>query len=70
MRVAATDDRGDHADIPVIPIELLSDRMPNDDEVWTYSDTLTLRRRPHRLLISLFDPASAAMLVKRLAFEI
>ncbi len=70
LRVAATDDRGDHADVPVIPIELLSDRMPREDEVWTYSDTLTLRRRPHRLLISLVDPASGAMLMKRLDFEI
>ncbi len=70
LRVAATDDRGDHADIPVIPLELESDRMPRDGEVWTYSDTLTLRRRPHRLLVSLVDPASDAILIKRLDFDV
>ncbi len=70
LRVAATDDRGDHADIPVIPLELESQRMPRDGEVWTYSDTLTLRRRPHRLLVSLVDPASGAILMKRLDFDI
>ncbi len=69
LRVAATDDRGDHADIPMIPLELESDRAPRDGEVWTYSDTLTLRRRPHRLLISLVDPVSGATLMRRLTFD-
>ncbi len=70
LRVAATDDRGDHADVPVIPLELASDRMPYEGEVWTYSDTLTLRRRPHRLLVSLVDPAGGAILMKRLELDI
>ncbi len=69
LRVAATDDRGDVADIPVVPIDLRSADLL-DLDVATYTDTLTLRRRPHRLLFSLVDLASGEMLATRLDFEI
>ncbi len=69
LRIAATDDRDDVADIPVVPIELRDAGLLSYDVV-TYSDTLTLRRRPHRLLFSLVDLASGEMLATRLDFEI
>ncbi len=68
LRVAATDDRGDNADIPVIPIELRDPDLPRYRS-WTYSTTLTLRRRPHRLLFSLVDLASGEMLATSLDYD-
>ncbi len=68
LRVAATDDRGDRADIPVIPIELrLASADPGGAVV--YETSLRMRRRPHKLLISLHDPASGNVMSKRLTFR-
>ena len=64
LRVAVTDDRGDNADIPVIPIEL-HQAVPAAGGTAFYTTSLRLRDRPHRLLISLYDPASGTVLAKR-----
>lgn len=66
LRVAATDDRGSSADIPVVPVEL----RESDGETAAFEFSMKLRRRPHRLLISLHDPASGAILTERLAVDL
>jgi len=70
LRVAATDDRGHRADIPVIPIELRSDAAPESGEVATYDTSLRLRRRPHRLLFTIHDPVSGDVLSQRTELDL
>ena len=69
LRVAATDDRGDRADIPVLPFQLRRD-SPDRDEAATYEVHLRLRRRSHELMVSLQDPASGNVLSKRLELTV
>lgn len=69
LRIAATDDRGDRADIPVIPIAVRGEELEPGDS-FVYEVGLKLRRRPHRLLLSLHDPASGTILSKRLDFSL
>jgi VWFA-related protein len=65
LRVAATDDRGHHSDVSVIPVELVGQKAPDAGQTASYETSLTLRRRPHRLLISLYDPVSGNLLSQR-----
>lgn len=65
LRVAATDDDGRRADIPVIPLQLI---RQGDETAAVYTTQLKLRQKPHRLLVSLYDPASGDVISKR--FEI
>ena len=69
LRLAVTDDRGYRADIPVVSIELKGTSAAVG-EVSVFETSLKLRRRPHRLLISLHDPASGNVLSKRVDFSI
>lgn len=68
LRVAATDDQGRSAAIPVIPVELRGDTA--DAESALFEVSLKLRRKPHRMLISLHDPTSGAMISKRFDLEL
>ena len=68
MRIAASDDRGDRADIPVIPIELVGE-TPEKGQMATYELGLRLRDRPHQLLVSLHEPASGHVISKRVEFR-
>lgn len=65
LRVAATDDRGDRAEIPVLPFELRGDEAPGAGQTVVYETSLKLRRRPHELLISLYDTVSGTILSQR-----
>ena len=64
LRVAATDDRGRDANIPVIPVRLRGDPAAAA-EMASFELSLKLRRRPHRLLISIHDPVSGNLISKR-----
>ena len=64
LRVAATDDRGSTAAIPVIPVDLVS-QSPRSGETAIFEFALKLRRRPHKFLISLHDPTSGSLMSKR-----
>lgn len=64
LRVAATDDDGNRADIPVVPVQFT---VASDAQGTVVYDTqLELRRKPHRLLVSLYDPVSGETLSTRL----
>ncbi len=67
LRVAATDNRGDRADIPVVPVEL-SGKTPEKGQMAVYELDLRLRDRPHQLLVSLHEPASGHVFSKRVEF--
>ena len=69
LRVAATDDRGNRADIPVLPVELRAD--PDGEEIFAEVEIgLKLRRRPHKLLVSLHEPVSGNLMSKRVALSL
>ncbi len=69
LRVAATDEDGDSADLPVLPISIELPGLPEAGATSRYETLLKLRRKSHRLLISLHDPVSGLFLARRLVFE-
>ncbi len=69
LRVAVTDDRGNRADIPVIPVALRRETGATDD-VAHFEFGIKLRKRPHQMVLSLHEPASGNLISKRLALEL
>ncbi len=65
LRFAVVDRNGGQADIPMIPIDLRGRNRPAPDAVMPYNATLTLRRRPHDLLVSVHDPLSRQTISER-----
>ena len=70
IRVAATDAAGDRADVSVVPVVLSSSNEVVAGQTAVLETQLKLRRKPHRLLISLYDPMSGNMLSKRVAVSL
>ena len=69
LRVAATDDQGNRADIPVVPVEIHSGPDGKEDFA-TVELALKLRRRPHKMLVSLHEPVSGNLMSKRVALTL
>ena len=71
LRFAVVDRNGEQAEIPLIPLDLRGRSKPAEDAVVPYNATLTLRRRPHALVVSVHDPLSRQTISKRavVAFE-
>jgi VWFA-related protein len=62
LRVAALGENGDSADVPVIPVDLVSPHRPAAGETFTYTTELSMRRRAHDMVVALNDPVSGAFL--------
>ena len=58
LRVAAQDEEGNVAPIPVLPLELRLRAAPQPGEIARYTTTLELRRSPHDIVVALYEPAS------------
>ncbi len=58
LRFAVVDRNGQQAGLPLIPIQLRGRARPAPDAVMPYDATLTLRRKPHDLVVSIHDPLS------------
>ena len=58
LRFAVVDRNGQQAGMPLIPIHLRGRSRPAADAVMPYRATLTLRRKPHDLVVSIHDPLS------------
>jgi len=69
LRVAVIDDRGNRAEIPVIPLQLRADDTPESEGYAVYASYLRMRKRPHRLVFSLYDTASGKILSSRLDYD-
>ncbi len=69
LRIAATDADGASADVPVTVVEVRSRESPRPGQVTIYETRLKLRRAPHRLLISLYDPLTGGVFARRVDFE-
>ncbi|MEM7357154.1 MAG: VWA domain-containing protein [Acidobacteriota bacterium] len=70
LRLAVTDDRGNRAGIPVMKLELRREAEASEGEAATLEVPLKLRRRPHRLLVSLHDPTSGHLMSQRVGLEL
>lgn len=69
LRVAATDADGASADVPVRQVEIVSEGPPEPGQVEIHETRLKLRRKPHRLLITLYDPLTGGVMSRRVDFE-
>jgi len=66
LRVAATDQSGAQAPISVMPVEIRGNAPPTPEGTAAFETQLRLRKKPHRLLISVYDPVSGNTLSKRM----
>ncbi|HXM70692.1 MAG TPA: VWA domain-containing protein, partial [Thermoanaerobaculia bacterium] len=58
LRIAAQDERGDQSDIPVVPLQLSTDKEPTKGHFVRFQSKVTLRRTKQHLFFALFDPLS------------
>jgi VWFA-related protein len=58
LRVAAQDEEGNTAPIPVLPLELRLASPPVEGEMARFRTTIQLRRAPHDLVVALYEPTS------------
>lgn len=63
LRFAVIDATGAQANVPMIPVLLRGEFRAGD--VFEHSTDLTLRRRPHEVLVSIHDPASGKTLLTK-----
>ena len=61
LRVAAQDEEGRTAPVPVVPLELRLARPPAEGESARFRTTLELRRVTHDLVVALYEPASGKL---------
>ena len=65
LRVALLDPRGRRNDIPMVPVKLAFEKNPESGDQATYEAELEVRRAPHDVVVSLFDPPTGRLLVAR-----
>ncbi len=58
LRVAATDDQGNRSEIPVIPLDLASDKEPKAGGYVKYETKVTIQGKPKHLVLATYDPLS------------
>lgn len=68
LRIAVLDEDGATAEIPVIPLTFAGPRAAGAEDFSVYDTELKLRRKPHDLVVALYDVASGAILTNRLTF--
>jgi VWFA-related protein len=70
LRVAARDEDGQLADVPLVPVEIRRSAPPAAGEEEIFEVELRLRRKPHRLIVTLYDPLTAGLFSERLELEL
>jgi VWFA-related protein len=58
LRFAATDDTGNNSEIPVIPLDIASDKPAKPGGFIKYETTITLKGKANRLVATVYDPIS------------
>jgi VWFA-related protein len=58
LRVAATDDQGNRSEIPIIPLDLASDKEPKAGSYVKYETKITIKGKPKHLVLATYDPLS------------
>ncbi|MEO1366519.1 MAG: hypothetical protein AAFX50_05045, partial [Acidobacteriota bacterium] len=62
LRVAVLDERGNEAEVPVVPLTFLAKGPPEDGARATYETSLRLRNDPHDVVVSIYDRASGKIM--------
>ncbi|MEM8997770.1 MAG: VWA domain-containing protein [Acidobacteriota bacterium] len=62
LRVAVLDERGNEAEVPVVPLTFLAKGQPEDGARATYETSLRLRNDPHDVVVSIYDRASGKIM--------
>ena len=62
LRVAVVDDGGNRNEMPIIPVLIEGPEPPPPGAHSIYETELKMRRRPHDLVVSLYDPMSDTIL--------
>lgn len=58
LRFAASDDKGNSSEIPVLPLSLASDKPPAPGKFVRYDTKLTLQGKASHLVVAVYDPLS------------
>lgn len=58
LRISALDEKGNRADVPVIPIRMSTEKEPPKEGYVRYDTRLKLRKIGQHLLLAIFDPVS------------
>jgi hypothetical protein len=62
LRITVMEEKGGRSDTPVSKIEIRGDRPPRPGEFFHYETNLTMRRKPHRVVVAAWDPVSGTIL--------
>ena len=62
LRIAIVDESGQQAEMPVIPLQLTAPEEPRAGSRGTWGTTLQLRKKGHRAVVAVYDPASGRIL--------
>lgn len=62
LRVAVVDDEGNRNEMPIVPVTLEGAALPPPGAHAVYETSIRIRRRPHEIVVSLFDPLSDTIL--------
>lgn len=58
LRVAASDDKGNSSEMPVLPLKLASDKPPKEGGFVRYDTKITLKGQADNLVLAVYDPVS------------
>lgn len=61
LRIGASSEGGDNSEIPVIPLELKSDKAPKSGGFVRFETKIVLRGKANRLVVALYDPLSGTV---------
>jgi VWFA-related protein len=62
LRVAVLDSTGATSEIPVVPITLSTGQRPEPGKFFKYETSLKMRRKPHDVVVAVYDVPSGTML--------
>lgn len=66
LRVAVLDERGNEAEVPVVPLTFLAKGPPSEGAKASYETSLKLRNDPHDIVVSIYDRASGKIMSTKL----
>lgn len=65
LRIAAIDSKGQSSDVAVQRLAMKQEEPPDENTLLAFTTEIKLRRAEHDLIVSIYDPASGALLAAR-----
>jgi hypothetical protein len=69
VRFAVVDPGFHQAAVPVVPLTIERDAAPVAGDRWEFRTSLTMRRRPHSLLVAVHDPTSGRIFTREVGLD-